>query len=45
MFLPKYKEVCYHESNIDKRLFLFNATSYDEMKSIDLDKSSLYIIE
>ncbi len=45
MFLPKYKEMCYHESNIDKRLFLFNATSYDEMKSIDLDKSSLYIIE
>ena len=45
MFLPNYKKMCYHESNIDKRLFLFNATSYDEMRSIDLDKSSLYIIE
>ena len=45
MFLPNYKKMCYYESNIDKRLFLFNATSYDEMRSIDLDKSSLYIIE
>ena len=45
MFLPNYKKICYYKSNIDKRLFLFNATSYDEMRSIDLDKSSLYIIE
>lgn len=45
IFLPKYYDMCYHDSNkINKRLALFNARSYDEMRKL-ASKEDLYIIE
>lgn len=45
IFLPKYYDMCYHDSNkINKRLALFNAKSYDEMRSL-ASPEDLYIIE
>lgn len=46
IFLPKFYNLCYHESNkIDKRLSMFGATSYDDMKKSTSNKDDLYIIE
>lgn len=47
IFLPIFKNMCYHRSNIiDKRLRLFSCTSYDEMYSIvDKDDPNYFIIE
>lgn len=46
IFLPKYYDLCYHESNkIDKRLCMFGAKSYDEMKKTASNKDDLYIVE
>ena len=46
IFLPKYYNICYHEINkIDKRLCLFGAKSYNEMKDITSDNDDLYIIK
>ena len=47
IFLPIFKNMCYHRSNIiDKRLRLFSCTSYDEMYSIvDKDDPYYFIIE
>ena len=46
IFLPKYYDMCYHEINkIDKRLCLFGAKSYNEMKDITSDNDDLYIIK
>ena len=46
IFLPKYHNMCYHESNkIDKRLCMFGAKSYNEMENITSNKEDLYIVE
>ena len=46
IFLPKFYKMCYHKINkIDKRLSMFGATSYDEMKNSTSNKDDLYIIE
>lgn len=46
IFLPKFYNMCYHKDNkINKRLSIFGATSYNEMKNFTSNKDELYIIE
>ena len=46
IFLPKFYNLCYHKINkIDRRLSLFGAQSYDEMKKSTTNTDDLYIIE
>lgn len=46
IFLPKFYNVCYHNSNkINKRLSMFGANSYEEMRNSTSNKDDLYIIE
>lgn len=46
IFLPNFYKMCYYNSNkIDKRLWMFGAETYDEMKKNITDKDDLYIVE
>ena len=46
IFLPKFYSMCYHKSNkINKRLSMFGAKSYNEMKNFTTNTDDLYIIE
>ena len=46
IFLPKFYKMCYHNSNkINKRLSMFGANSYEEMRNSISNKDDLYIIE
>ena len=46
IYLPNFYEMCYHKSNkIEKRLWMFGAKSYDEMRNLVSNKDDLYIVE
>lgn len=45
IYLPNFKKVCYDSNEIDIRLSLFNATSYEEMRRLTNNSEDLEIIE
>ena len=46
IYLPNYKEICYDKANkTEKKLWLFNCKSFEEMKNVKLSNEDRWIVE